>query len=50
MSQYEEFFKGQLEQHGEYLGEYFVKSRSRTMKDKDRRQVDGCATFYKSSK
>ncbi|KAJ3300703.1 Glucose-repressible alcohol dehydrogenase transcriptional effector [Borealophlyctis nickersoniae] len=48
--QYEEYFHDQLQQHGEYEGVFWPKSRSRTMSESERRQVDGCATFWKSSK
>lgn len=50
MGQFEEFFLEQLSQLGEYAGVFYPKSRARTMGDLDRRQVDGCATFYKTSK
>ncbi|KAJ3361548.1 Glucose-repressible alcohol dehydrogenase transcriptional effector [Kappamyces sp. JEL0680] len=48
--QYEEFFKEQLSQLSDYDGVFFPKSRSRTMGEIERRQVDGCATLYKTSK
>ena len=47
--QYEDFFKEQLA-HAEYDGVFFPKSRSRTMGEYERSQVDGCATLYKASK
>lgn len=47
--QYEEFFTVELGKKG-YEGAYWPKSRHRTMNDIDRRQVDGCATFYKADK
>jgi CCR4-NOT transcription complex subunit 6 len=50
MKQYEEFFKEQLSQLADYDGIFFPKSRSRTMGEYERRQVDGCATLYKMSK
>jgi len=50
MDQYDEFFKGQLSQLGEYDGVFFPKSRARTMREEDRRTVDGCATFFKTNK
>lgn len=50
MKQFEEFFSEQLGQLADYEGRFFPKSRSRTMGEYDRRQVDGCATFYKLSK
>lgn len=48
-AQYEEFFLQNLFEDG-YEGVYWPKSRYKTMKDADRKLVDGCATFYKSSK
>ncbi|KAI9207102.1 Endonuclease/exonuclease/phosphatase [Polychytrium aggregatum] len=50
LGQYEDFFREQLSQHGEYDGVFHVKSRARTMAVSDQRGVDGCATFYKNSK
>lgn len=50
MRQYEDFFKEQLSQLAEYDGEFFPKSRSRTMGEYERSQVDGCATLYKTTK
>lgn len=48
-AQYEEFFLQNLaDQH--YEGAYWPKSRYKTMKDADRRLVDGCAIFYKANK
>ena len=48
-TQYEEYFIKHL-QGQDYEGVYYPKSRYRTMSDADRRQVDGCATFYKANK
>ena len=50
MRQYEDFFREQLAQHADYDGQFFPKSRSRTMGEYERNQVDGCATLYKTSK
>ncbi|ORX96928.1 hypothetical protein K493DRAFT_216678 [Basidiobolus meristosporus CBS 931.73] len=47
-SQYEEFFREQLKQ-AEYEGVFWVKSRAKTMSEWERKSVDGCATFFKSS-
>lgn len=49
ITQYEEFFCVNLSKHG-YEGVFWPKSRYKTMNDTDRRQVDGCATFYKADK
>lgn len=49
IAQYEEFFLANLSDHG-YDGVYWPKSRYKTMSEADRRMVDGCAIFYKSSK
>jgi CCR4-NOT transcription complex subunit 6 len=46
---YEDYFTVNLAQQG-YEGVYWPKSRYKTMNDTDRRQVDGCATFYKADK
>lgn len=46
---YEDYFTVNLAQQG-YEGIYWPKSRYKTMSDTDRRQVDGCATFYKADK
>ncbi|KAI8910995.1 Endonuclease/exonuclease/phosphatase [Gorgonomyces haynaldii] len=48
--QYEDFFLPQLSQLSGYDGVFYPKSRARTMGEYERRQVDGCATFYKRSK
>jgi CCR4-NOT transcription complex subunit 6 len=47
--QYEDYFLHHLSQQ-EYEGVYWPKSRARTMRDEERRRVDGCATFFKASK
>lgn len=47
--QYEDYFLHHLSQQ-DYEGVYWPKSRARTMRDDERRRVDGCATFYKTSK
>uniref|UniRef100_A0A8H7Y6Z8 CCR4-Not complex 3'-5'-exoribonuclease subunit Ccr4 n=1 Tax=Psilocybe cubensis TaxID=181762 RepID=A0A8H7Y6Z8_PSICU len=49
IAQYEDYFTANLSQHG-YEGVFWPKSRYKTMKESDRRLVDGCATFYKSDK
>jgi CCR4-NOT transcription complex subunit 6 len=49
MGQYEDFFSQQLAELG-YEGVYGAKSRYKTMQDSDRRQVDGCATFFKKDR
>jgi len=49
IAQYEDYFVKHL-QGQEYEGVFWPKSRYKTMSDTDRRQVDGCATFYKASK
>lgn len=46
---YEEFFVPHLAEAG-YEGVYWPKSRYKTMTGTERRQVDGCATFYNASK
>jgi CCR4-NOT transcription complex subunit 6 len=49
IAQYEDYFIKHLKAK-DYAGVYWPKSRYKTMNDADRRQVDGCATFYKASK
>ncbi|KAJ3088340.1 Glucose-repressible alcohol dehydrogenase transcriptional effector [Quaeritorhiza haematococci] len=49
-SQYDEYFRDQLNQLGEYDSVFYPKSRARTMDDYSRRSVDGCATFFKNTK
>lgn len=47
--QYHEFFLPNLEQRG-FDGAFNPKTRARTMSTDERRRVDGCATFWKTSK
>lgn len=47
--QYEDYFLHHLSQQ-DYEGIYWPKSRARTMREDERRRVDGCATFYKTTK
>lgn len=49
-SQYDEYFRDQMSQHGEYDGVFYPKSRARTMDQYARKSVDGCATFWKINK
>lgn len=49
VAQYEDFFLHHLSECG-YEGVYWPKSRANTMDESQRRLVDGCATFFKSSK
>ena len=46
---FEDFFSMKLAYSG-YRGVFWSRSRARTMSEKDKKTVDGCATFYKSSK
>ncbi|KAJ2710189.1 Glucose-repressible alcohol dehydrogenase transcriptional effector, partial [Coemansia spiralis] len=46
--QFDDFFRGKLGEMG-YEGVFWTKSRARTMSEDERKRVDGCATFYKSS-
>ncbi|KAI7900017.1 Endonuclease/exonuclease/phosphatase [Cokeromyces recurvatus] len=39
-----------LKEHGDYDSVFFPKSRVKTMTGKERKEVDGCAIFYKASK
>ena len=47
--QFVNFFRPELQQHG-YDGIFSPKSRARTMTEEDRKYVDGCAIFYRTSK
>lgn len=47
--QYEDYFLHHLAQQ-DYEGVFWQKSRVRTMRDEEKRKVDGCAIFYKSTK
>jgi CCR4-NOT transcription complex subunit 6 len=50
MCQYEDIIGETLKHQGNYDGVFFPKSRAKTMSEKERRVVDGCATFYKADK
>lgn len=47
--QYEDYLSHHLSQQ-DYEGIWWPKSRARTMRDEEKRKVDGCATFFKSNK
>jgi len=49
VAQYEEYFLENLSQH-DYDGAYWPKSRAKHMDGADKRLVDGCAIFFKTSK
>ncbi|KAN0065140.1 Glucose-repressible alcohol dehydrogenase transcriptional effector [Thecaphora frezii] len=49
MEQYEDYFLHHLSQQ-DYEGIFWPKSRARTMREEEKRHVDGCATFFKSNK
>ncbi|KZT42509.1 hypothetical protein SISSUDRAFT_980232 [Sistotremastrum suecicum HHB10207 ss-3] len=49
IAQYEDYFTLRLTAQ-EYEGVFWPKFRARTMGEAERRRVDGCAIFYKSSK
>jgi CCR4-NOT transcription complex subunit 6 len=46
-AQFEESFHPELATQG-YAGVFYAKSRYKTMNERERRTVDGCAIFYKS--
>ncbi|KAL9605824.1 MAG: hypothetical protein Q9179_001010 [Wetmoreana sp. 5 TL-2023] len=46
---YNEFFRRELA-YQDYRGVFSPKTRAKTMADREAKLVDGCATFYKSSK
>lgn len=47
--QYQDYFLRELQQEG-YEGIFSPKSRAKTMSESERKHVDGCAIFYKTSK
>ena len=49
MESYNELFRRELA-YKDYKGAFWPKSRAKTMSEREARLVDGCATFYKSSK
>lgn len=49
MDQFYNFFLPELKQDG-YAGIYSPKSRAKTMAENERKFVDGCAVFYRTSK
>ncbi|KAI9490143.1 Endonuclease/exonuclease/phosphatase [Zychaea mexicana] len=49
-NQYEEYFRHEFRERAGYDSVFYPKSRAKTMSDKERGEVDGCATFFKSSK
>nr|XP_022900191.1 CCR4-NOT transcription complex subunit 6-like isoform X1 [Onthophagus taurus] len=49
MDQFYNFFLPELKQDG-YAGIYSPKSRAKTMAENERKYVDGCAVFYRTSK
>lgn len=46
---FEEYFRMRLA-YDDYKGVFWPKARAKTMSEKDRKVVDGCATFYRGSK
>lgn len=49
MESYNEFFRRELA-YNDYRGVFWPKSRAKTMAEREAKYVDGCATFFKSSK
>lgn len=49
MESYNEFFRRELA-YNDYRGVFWPKSRAKTMAEREAKLVDGCATFFKSSK
>ncbi|CAO3640346.1 unnamed protein product [Mucor fragilis] len=50
MKQYEGALGDAFKERGDYDGVFFPKTRAKTMAANERREVDGCAIFYKASK
>lgn len=49
LENYSEYFMPELAV-AEYKGVFYPKSRAKTMNDQEKKSVDGCATFFKSTK
>ena len=49
LENFNEFFMPQLAVE-EYKGAFYPKSRAKTMNESEKKTVDGCATFFKSTK
>ncbi|EPB87229.1 hypothetical protein HMPREF1544_05951 [Mucor circinelloides 1006PhL] len=50
MKHYEGDLGDSFKERGDYDGVFFPKTRAKTMAPNERREVDGCAIFYKASK
>ncbi|KAL9544644.1 hypothetical protein MBANPS3_007511 [Mucor bainieri] len=50
MGQYEDYFVDHFRKMGDYASLFHPKTRAKTMSEKERRVVDGCAIFYKTTR
>ena len=50
MGQYEDYFREHFRKMGDYDSFFSAKTRAKTMSQKERRVVDGCAIFYKTTR
>ncbi|CAO3654610.1 unnamed protein product [Mucor fragilis] len=50
MGQYEDYFVDHFRKMGDYASLFHPKTRAKTMSEKERRLVDGCAIFYKTTR
>lgn len=50
MGEYDTYLRDELKKLGDYDGVFWPKSRAKTMGEKERQVVDGCATFFRASK
>jgi CCR4-NOT transcription complex subunit 6 len=50
LGEYENYLRDDLKKLGDYNGAFWPKSRAKTMGEKERMMVDGCAIFFRSSK
>lgn len=50
MGQYEDYFVDHFKKMGDYDSIFHPKTRAKTMSEKERRVVDGCAMFYKTTR
>ncbi|KAI9137825.1 Endonuclease/exonuclease/phosphatase [Paraphysoderma sedebokerense] len=50
MCQYDDYFKPRMMEEGGYDSVFWPKSRARTMTEWERKSVDGCATFFRTSR
>lgn len=50
MAEYEDYFEDYFKKMGDYGSVFHPKTRAKTMAERERRAVDGCVIFYKTSR